>query len=113
VRALAPGYVSTVKEVDLPPGERPREVTVRDLMLELERGGVVLGQVRDDDGQPVVGARVTVGPLRARSDGRGEFRLDGVAAGRVRVEAEEGGRRASDEVEVRADDESHVELRLK
>jgi Carboxypeptidase regulatory-like domain len=61
----------------------------------------------------VSGAQVAAGAANGRTDGRGWFRLDGVAAGRVRVTASDGARHAADEVEVRADDESRVELTLR
>jgi len=97
----------------VPPGDRPRDLTVRDLRLGLERGGVITGDVHGDDGQPVPGALVSAGAANCRTDGRGGFRLDGVAAGRARVQASDGGRRATEEVEVRADEESRVELTLR
>ncbi|HZS39919.1 MAG TPA: carboxypeptidase-like regulatory domain-containing protein [Polyangia bacterium] len=118
--AGAPGYVPWSRELELVSGERPRELTLRDLTVELERGGAIAGTVVDDDGQPAAGAQLSVvlpgagsgAGARGRSDARGEFRLDGLPSGRLRVRAEFGGRRAEELVEVRADDESRVELRL-
>jgi hypothetical protein len=101
------------RPLELPPGDRPREVTLRDVAVELERGGTVTGVVLDDGGAPVVAASVACGAARARTDGRGEFRFDGVAPGRARVEVHRGDLRAEEEVEVRAEDESRLELRLR
>lgn len=110
--ASAPGYVAWSRAVDVPGGDRLHDVTVRDVTVELERGGTVVGDVLDDDGNPVADAEVAAGAVRGRSDRDGNFRLAGVAPGRVRVTAGKGGQVAQEEVEVRADDESRVELRL-
>jgi hypothetical protein len=113
LRASAPGYVGLSRVLELPPGDRPREVTLRDVAVELERGGTVSGVVIDDDGAPVVSVPVSCGTAHGRTDGRGEFRLDGVAPGALRVEVRRGDLHADAEVEVRADDETRVELRLR
>ncbi|MGZ3444024.1 MAG: carboxypeptidase-like regulatory domain-containing protein, partial [Polyangia bacterium] len=101
------------REVDGVAGDRPHDVTVRDVRIELERGGTVIGRVRDDHGEAVGDALVMVAGQRARSDRDGNFRVEGVAAGRARVTAEKGGAVAAEEVEVRAGDESRIELRLR
>jgi hypothetical protein len=110
--AHAPGYVPLHKDVEVPAGDRPHDVTAREVRLELEPGGVLTGRVRGDNGDGVPGAQITAGAANGRTDSRGEFRLDGVAAGRVRVAASESGRRAAEEVDVRAGEESRVELTL-
>jgi Carboxypeptidase regulatory-like domain len=111
--AHAPGYSPARLGVEVPAGERPREVTARDVTIELSRGGVVVGSVRGQDGDPVVGAEVSAGSARGRSDERGEFRLEGVAPGGVTVRARAGGHRAESETEVRSDEESRVDLELR
>jgi hypothetical protein len=111
--ASAPGYVTIAREVDIVAGDRPHDVTVRDVRIELERGGTVIGRLRDDRGDAVADTAVAVGALRARSDRDGNFRFDGVAPGRARVTAEKAGTVATDDVEVRAGDESRIELRLR
>ncbi|HXU71586.1 MAG TPA: carboxypeptidase regulatory-like domain-containing protein [Polyangia bacterium] len=111
--AMAPGYVTLVREVDVTAGERLHDVTVRDVRLEMERGGAVVGSVRDDHGDPAVGALVAVGTARVHCDREGGFRVDGLAPGRVRVTAEKEGATAADDAEVRAGDEARVELRLR
>jgi protocatechuate 3,4-dioxygenase beta subunit len=113
LRASAPGFVAWSRELELSPGQRPREITLADVRVELERGGLVVGRLRNDDGDPVPNASIVLGPLRARTDAHGEFRIDGVAAGAVSVRAEANGHTASDTVEVRAGDESHLDLRLR
>jgi len=80
----------------------------------LPRGGTVTGRVRDDHGDAVADAAVAVGALRARTDRDGNFRIDGVLPGTARVVADKPGAGvAADDVEVRAGDESRVELRLR
>lgn len=111
--ATAPGYVTAVVDVDVVAGDRLGDVTVRDVRIELERGGSIVGSVRDDRGDPLAGALVTVGGLRARTDRDGNFRADGVLPGRVRVAAEQGGASGSEDAEVRAGEETRIELRLR
>ena len=53
------------------------------------------------------------GGQRGRTDRDGNFRVDGVAPGRVRVTVDKAGASAADDVEVRGGDESRVELRLR
>jgi RNA polymerase sigma-70 factor (ECF subfamily) len=96
--------------------------------LELAPGGAVSGRVVDENGDPVAGARVSIGEvnlprrrlesmrLEHRSNGpplaataaNGEFRLLGVPAGHVRLWASGDGHKSSftPPVEVRADQES-------
>lgn len=113
--AAAPGYVTTRREVEIVAGDRLHDVTVRDVRIEMERAGVVSGRVRDDHGDPVADASVAVGAggLRGRTDRDGMFRVDGVPPGRARVVAEKDRAAGSEEVEVRAGDESRVELRVR
>jgi len=111
--ARAPGYAALFSALEVPAGERPHDVTMRDLTLELQRGGVVVGSVRSDDGEVVAGAEVAAGPAHARSDARGEFRLDGVAPGAARVTASAAGQRGDQSVEVRSDEESRVEITVR
>lgn len=111
--AAAPGYVTVSRDVDVVAGDRMHDITVRDVRIELARGGVVIGRVRDDHGDPVGDASVGVAGLRARTDRDGNFRIDGVAPGTTRVTVEKAGTSAGDDVEVRAGEESRVELRLR
>lgn len=111
--ASAPGYVTLTRELDVVAGDRLHDVTVRDVRLELERGGAVVGRVRDDRGDAVADAVVTVAGRRTRTARDGAFRVDGVPPGRARVGADKGALAASDDVDVRAGEESRVELRLR
>jgi protocatechuate 3,4-dioxygenase beta subunit len=111
--ASAPGYVTTTRELEIAAGDRLHDVTVRDLRIDIERGGIVTGRVRDDHGDPVVGVTVAVGTLRGRTDRDGNFRVEGVPPGRVRVAVDKGGSTAADDIEVRASDESRVDLKLR
>ncbi|HEX9103675.1 MAG TPA: carboxypeptidase-like regulatory domain-containing protein, partial [Polyangia bacterium] len=86
--AAAPGYVTVTRDVDVVGGDRLHDVTVRDVRIELGRGGSVVGRVRDDHGDAVADAAVAVGAQRARSDRDGNFRVDGVPPGSARVVAE-------------------------
>jgi protocatechuate 3,4-dioxygenase beta subunit len=113
LRASAPGYLPFARPLELPAGERPHELTVRAVSVELERGGEVTGRVRDDDGSPAANLEVTAGAVRGRTDPHGEFRLDGIAPGRVEVRVESGPRRAAEEIDVREGEESKVDLRLR
>ncbi|MCE9595876.1 MAG: carboxypeptidase regulatory-like domain-containing protein [Planctomycetes bacterium] len=97
VDAYAPRYVTGHRDVVLREGE---ETNIGDWKLEL--GASLFGRVVDERGRSVEGARVLVrrasnlerdwarrqDPGKAEvdtlSDARGEFRLDGVASGRVR-----------------------------
>jgi hypothetical protein len=112
--ASAPGYVTVVRDVDVVGGDRLHDVTVRDVRIELARGGSVTGRVRDDHGDAVADAAVAAGALRARTDRDGNFRIDGVLPGRTRVVAEKRGTGvAADDLDVNAGEESRVELRLR
>ena len=111
--AAAPGYVTVARDVDVVAGDRLHDVTVRDVRLELERGGSIVGRVRDNHGDAVSDAAIVAGAAHARTNREGNFRVDGVASGRVRVSAQKDGAGAADDVEVRAGDESRVDLRLR
>jgi protocatechuate 3,4-dioxygenase beta subunit len=113
LRASAPGYVPLDRAIELVAGDRPREITLRDIDLTLDRGGTIAGSVLDSDGNPVPNAAVSAGAAHGRTDGRGDFSLEGVAPGRVGVHADAGGRHAVEEVDVRSGEDSRVELRLR
>jgi hypothetical protein len=110
--ATAPGYVTWKKDITIPAATRPRETTVRDLRIDLERAGSITGQLRDDRGDPVPGAAITSGAAMVRTDERGEFTLDTVPPGRAVVEAALGTRNTRAEVEVRAAEPTRVDLRF-
>jgi hypothetical protein len=109
LRATAPGYLAASLAVEIPAGEFAHDVTLRDLRLELELGGEVVGTVRDARGDPASGVEVTAPGARARTDAGGRFRLGPLAPGRVEVRA--GG--AVEEAIVEAGRPSPVEIRLR
>ncbi|MCS6912500.1 MAG: carboxypeptidase-like regulatory domain-containing protein [Myxococcales bacterium] len=118
LRAEAPGFAPLQRRLQLPPAERPDEVTLRDLVLEMEVAGTVSGTVRDGRGA-VDGAVVRVLDEqgvewgRARSDVSGRFRIDGLPPGTHRIEARstDGGVHSS--VEVRGGDEVDIDLEIR
>jgi hypothetical protein len=115
--ARARGYPRVERAVEILAGERPGEITVRDVRIELELGGAVRGRVRDDRGEPAVGVAVEVmsapvEPVRTGADG--VFVLAGVPPGRVEVRARGGDPAVTtvEEVEVRANEETRIDLTL-
>ncbi|MCK5798589.1 MAG: carboxypeptidase regulatory-like domain-containing protein [Deltaproteobacteria bacterium] len=101
IAVRAQGYATTRVRVRV---SDPRDGrSSRDVRVELREAGAISGIVRDGLGRPLAGARVEASGVRGRSDGRGRFRLDGVAAGSVIVTIRHGGhRRRSDPIVVRA-----------
>jgi hypothetical protein len=88
----APGFTQLVRRgPTVVPGER------FSLEFQLTGTGTVEGHVRDTDGQPVAGARVTGGtrwggwmgstPAETLTDAGGGYRLEGLATGRVYISA--------------------------
>jgi len=93
--------------------------------IELEEAGVVKGAVVDRDGEPVSGVLVArgrvpsylpLGPLSVgivQTDGEGKFTLDGLPEGLVALETSKAGYfREVVDVDVRAGDETEVEIEL-
>lgn len=107
--ASVPGYVRRSLTADVPAGDGPAKITARDLRLELERGAVIAGVVRDRRGDRVIGAKVTVRrgdeEVSARTDALGEFRLRDVPTGDVELVAEKAGEKGTQKLELRAGDE--------
>ena len=87
LRVTAPGYVPLVQAIDLPAGEWSREITARDLRLQLQPGGLVSGLVRDERGLPKAGVEVSAGEARVSTDATGHFRLGPLAAGPIDLRA--------------------------
>lgn len=108
VLASAEGYLPRAVNVDLPPGERAREVTLRDLRVELTLGGALQGELRDGRGDPARDVEVEAGGLRARTDAAGRFRLGPLAPGTVEVKAGA----ARDHALIEAGAVARVDLRL-
>ncbi|MFH1810025.1 MAG: carboxypeptidase regulatory-like domain-containing protein [Pseudomonadota bacterium] len=95
VGPLRPGrYTLVARAEDLAPGRSP-EVLVEagnvttGVVIRLGGGAVVRGQVRDSEGQPIAGARVSLfefsspfKPQETRTDASGHYLLGGLAEGR-------------------------------
>ncbi len=91
----APGYAKAERVFSIPASERPFSLGT----IELASEGTVEGEVRDERGDPVQGARVAkdrvpvflaagaTPPDVATTDARGRFKLGGLEAGTVSLEA--------------------------
>jgi hypothetical protein len=107
VRVKTPGYLPVEVRVDVGAGRGAAPAQIR---LELERGALLAGVVRDRYGSRLPGARVSVsrdgGPtVEARTDSEGEFRLRDAPTGEVIVRAEKGSMRGSKPLTMHAGDE--------
>ncbi len=77
-----PGFLPITRELDVPVSRAPGTTSVRDVRLELARGALVGGTVRDRRGQRAGNAHITVRrvdgrgePVEADTDTQGEFRI--------------------------------------
>jgi hypothetical protein len=93
-----PGYLPVERSVEVRAGDRAGAITVHDVRLELERGALVAGIVRDRYGTRVAAATVTArraagaGPtVTARTDADGAFRIRDAPTGELVVSAEHRG----------------------
>ncbi|MGN6108994.1 MAG: carboxypeptidase regulatory-like domain-containing protein, partial [Kofleriaceae bacterium] len=108
VRVKLPGYLPLVRELDVAAASSPGATSVRDIRLDLARGALVGGTVRDARGQRVVNARVSIQPadgegpvVEGLTDGEGEFRIRDAPTGELSISAERGDARGSARVTVR------------
>jgi protocatechuate 3,4-dioxygenase beta subunit len=92
-----PGFLAFTRDVDVPVSSAPGETSVRDVRIELQRGALVGGTVRDQRGQRVAGAEITVrradgtgAPVEADADDQGEFRIHDCPTGELIVSAKKG-----------------------
>jgi protocatechuate 3,4-dioxygenase beta subunit len=91
------GYLSLEREVEVPAADRAGATTIHDVALELERGALLAGVVRDRRGSPVAGAAVTLRragthrPLTAHTEADGTFRFRDAPAGAVTLRASKAG----------------------
>ena len=88
-----PGYVTARKRVKVAKGDAPSAVTARDVLIELRRGAIVEGIVRNSDGDRVRAATVWIAgrpALKTTTDENGQFRLDQVPTGVVVIKAKRG-----------------------
>ena len=121
VSTRSPEYVPATQEIELLEGQP------RDVLIELQQGGVVTGTVIDDLGQPVEGARVNASRTRemaggmqfsgftggesAMTDASGRFMLGGVTDESVQLMASKEGHAAAEYPDAKPG-ESGVVLRL-
>lgn len=86
-----PGYLALRRELDVPVAHVPGGTSVRDIRLELARGALIGGTVRDARGVRVAAAHLTITAATAScegdSDGQGEFRIRDCPTGDVVVAA--------------------------
>jgi hypothetical protein len=92
-----PGYLAQTRDLDVPAARAPGATTVRDVRVDLARGGLVGGTVRDGRGQRVARAHVSVRladgsgpPVTGDADASGEFRLRDCPSGDIVVVATSG-----------------------
>ena len=107
-----PGYLAQTRDVDVPAGHAPGVTTVRDLRVELARGALVGGTVRDARGARIAAAHVVAtavsgaGPTcEASTDGQGEFRIHDCPTGELDVVATKAALRGATRTTVRPGDE--------
>jgi murein DD-endopeptidase MepM/ murein hydrolase activator NlpD len=106
LRGVATGFAAAERAVDI--AARGQEAT-----LELSRGALLAGVVRDRNGDRVAGARVSVGDATTTTDQNGAFRLSDVPSGRVVIECESEDRRGEQSLHLAPGDELvTLELRL-
>jgi hypothetical protein len=106
-----PGYLAQVRELDVPVSRIPGATSVRDIRIDLARGSLLGGTVRDAHGQRIAAAHVVAtaatGGLTCEgdSDGRGEFHLHDCPTGELTVVASKADARGATRATVRAGDE--------
>jgi len=104
-----PGYLPFTQDIDVPAAMRAGTTTVRDVRIDLARGALVGGTVRDARGQRAPNAHVVVKSATSSAEGdadaQGEFRIHDAPTGDVVVEATRGDATGSTHVTVRAGDE--------
>ncbi|MGE3547532.1 MAG: carboxypeptidase regulatory-like domain-containing protein, partial [Kofleriaceae bacterium] len=95
-----PGYLALVRDLDVSLSRVPGASSVHDVRLELTKGALIGGTVRDPRGQRVSGARVVIRrsdgdevEIEGRTDTAGEFRLRDCPTGDLVVSASSGDRR--------------------
>jgi hypothetical protein len=110
IAARQPGYVAQVKELDVPVAREPGAMSVHDILIDLARGALIGGTVRDARGQRVAAAHVVAAAAvgsscEGDSDGRGEFRLHDCPAGDLAIAASKADARGQVRATVRPGDE--------
>ena len=115
IAAAAPGYAAGAVTVQVSAGRRPGDITARDLAIDLTRVATLAGVVRDQRGERLAGAEVSVdGALsRTTSDEQGRFRMTDAPSGAIILTARKGARHGSLRLDLAPGDELvTLELRL-
>jgi len=103
------GYLPLARELDVSAAHSPGGTSVRDIRLDLARGALVGGTVRDTTGHRVPGAHVVVrtGGISAEGDAdpQGEFRIRDCPTGVVEVVASKGDASGGTTATIRPGDE--------
>jgi hypothetical protein len=106
-----PGFLPGSRALDVAASRAPGATTVRDVRIELQRGALIGGTVRDSRGQRVGSATVRVVPLKSgtavegTTDAQGEFKLRDCPTGDVEVTATKDELTGATRVTTRAGDE--------
>ena len=105
-----PGYLQASRAVDVDASRIPGTSTVRDVRIELARGALVGGTVRDARGQRLANAVVSVRStggvvVEGTSDANGEFRIHDCPTGDVQLSGTSGDLRGTTRATLRAGDE--------
>lgn len=107
-----PGYLPFSRDLDVPVARAPGQTSVRDIRIELARGALLGGTVRDRRGQRMSGAHITARradgagePVEADADAQGEFRIHDCPTGELLIGAQLGDAEGSTRATVRPGDE--------
>jgi protocatechuate 3,4-dioxygenase beta subunit len=112
LRIEQPSYLPLAYDLDVPASRAPGQTSIRDVRLELQRGALVGGTVRDPRGQRAAGAKITVqradgtGPtVEGSTDTQGEFRIHDCPTGELAITATKGDATGMTRAQLRAGDE--------
>jgi hypothetical protein len=107
-----PGYLPFSRDIEVPVARAPGQTSVRDIRIELARGALLGGTVRDRRGQRMAGAHITARradgtgePVEANTDAQGEFRIHDCPTGELIIGAQLGDAQGSTHATVRPGDE--------
>jgi hypothetical protein len=107
-----PGYLPLAHTLEVPASRAPGQTSVRDVRLELVRGALVGGTVRDARGQRAANAKIAVqradgtGPIvEGTTDSQGEFRIHDCPTGELTVTATKGDATGATKTQIRPGDE--------
>jgi hypothetical protein len=94
VEVKLPGFLPATRQLDVPVSLAPGVTSVRDVRIELARGALVGGTVRDRRGQRLAGAHISVkradgrgDPVEVDTDAQGEFLIHDAPTGELIVGA--------------------------